>query len=127
MDTKLVKTSKNVRFYEGMNDIEILTPNSRQLRISLVIPLSEYQKGALIIMPPTLDSQHTSLTMIHDVPVRVLCDDETLGMIIGSLPDRYRVHLKDTIPITSCSRIKGCKNKLRGVYIVQIKTPHLLL
>ena len=45
-------------------------------------------------MPKTLDSQHTPLPMINDVPVRVLCDHETLGMIVGYFPDKYRVYLK---------------------------------
>ena len=72
-------------------------------------------------MPPTLDSQHTPFPMIHDVTVRVICDYYILGMIIGSFPDRYRVYLKYIIPRTSCSKIKGWKNKSRGDYIVQIK------
>ena len=72
-------------------------------------------------MPLTLYYQHTPLPTIHDVPVRVLCYYDILGMIIGSFPDRYRVYLKYIIPRTSCSKIKGWKNKSRGDYIVQIK------
>ena len=39
MDTKMVNTSKNVRSDELMNDLEIPTPNYRQLRIALGRPL----------------------------------------------------------------------------------------
>ena len=69
----------------------------------------------------TLDSQHTPFHVIHDVPVRFLCEHNTLGMIIGYLLDRYRVYLKYIIPITSCSKIKGWENKCRGDYIFKIR------
>ena len=98
-----------------MNDLEIPTPSSRKLRIALERLLKEDQEEATIIMPQTLDSQHTPLPMIHDVTVGEICDHDTLGMIIGSYPDRYRVDLKDIIPIKYCSRIKVCKKKFRGV------------
>ena len=39
MDTKLVKTSNRVRFDEGMNDLEMQTPNYKQLYIYLGRPL----------------------------------------------------------------------------------------
>ena len=72
-------------------------------------------------MPLTLYYQHTPLPTIHDVPVRVLCYYDILGMIIGSFPDRYRVYLKGIITRTSCSKIKGWENKFRGAYILQIQ------
>ena len=40
MDTNMVKTSNNLRFYEGINDVEITTPNYRHLRIALGKPLT---------------------------------------------------------------------------------------
>ena len=83
--------------------------------------LSDDQEEEPIIIPPTLDSQHTPLPIIHDVPVRVLCDHDNLRIIFGSLSDRDRVYLRETIPITSCYKIKGWKNKFRGAYIVQIQ------
>ena len=58
--------------------------------------------------------------MIHDVTVRVICENDTLGIIIGSLPDRDRGYLKYIIPRTYFSKIKGCKNNFRGAYFVQI-------
>ena len=119
----MVKTSKHVRFDEGSNDLEIPTPNDRQLWIDLGRPLPEDQKEAPISMLPNLDYRQTTLYMIHDVPVRVLCDQYTLGMIIGSFSDRYRVYLKYIIPRTSYSKIKDWKDKFRGAYIVQIKNP----
>ena len=84
MDTKLVANSKYVQFYEGMNDPEIPNPNSRHLNSALGIPLSENHEEAPILIPPTLDSQHKTFTIIHDAPVRLLCDHDTLGVIIGS-------------------------------------------
>ena len=66
-------------------------------------------------MPPTLEYQHTPLPMIHGVQVRALYDHETLGMILGYLPDRDIVYIKDITPITHCSKIKGCKINLGGI------------
>ena len=57
----------------------------------------------------------------------LICDREKLGITIGYFPDRDNVYLKYTITRTSCYKIKGCKNKIKGDYIVQIKTPQLLL
>ena len=78
-------------------------------------------------MTPTLDSQHKPLPMIHDAQDRVIHNYDTLGVIIGSFNNRYRVYLEEITCSTPCSKIKRWKNKLRGAYIVKIKTPHLLL
>ena len=84
MSTNLINTSKHVQFDEGMYDLEIPTPYTRHMMIALVRPLPEDQEESTIIIPPTLDSQHTPLPTIHDVPVGVIWDHDTLGMIIGS-------------------------------------------
>ena len=117
----MVKTSKHVRFDEGSNDLEIPTPNDRQLWIDLGRPLPEDKEEASIVMSPTLDSQHTPFPTIYDVPVWVICDHDTLWMIICYCPDRDRVYLKYSTPRTSCSKIKGWKNKFREAYILQIQ------
>ena len=66
--------------------------------------------------------------MIHYVLVGVICDHDTVGMILGFFTDRDRVYLKYIITRTSCSKIKGWKNKFRGAYIVKIKnTPVVTL
>ena len=83
MGMNLVNTSNRVKFYEGMNYIEILNPNSIQLWIILGRPLPEDQEELSIVVPPTLDSQHTPFPMIYDVTVRVICDHDTLGIILG--------------------------------------------
>ena len=128
MDTKLVKTYNNVQFDEGMNDLGILTPNSRQLQIDLSGPLSEDQEEAPISIPPTLDSQHTPLSMICDVPVRMLYYHYTLGVILVSCPDRDRIYLKGIIPRKPFSKINDWKNKFRGSFIFQIQnTPAVTL
>ena len=84
MYTKLVNISKHVHFDEVMNYLEVPTPNYRHMSIALGSPLSEDQEEAPISMPTTLDSQHTPFPMIHDMPVGVICDHDTLGIIIGS-------------------------------------------
>ena len=94
-----------------MNDIKITTTNDRQPWIALSRPLTEDQGEAPIIMPITLDSQHTTFPIIHDVPVRVLYEHYTLGMIIGYFPDIERVYLKYIIPRTYFSKIKDWENK----------------
>ena len=127
MDTNSLKTSKHVRFDEVINDIEIPDPNARQLWVALVRPLPEYQEEASIIIPQTLDSQHTPFTTIHDVLSGVICDYDTLGMILGSFPNIYRVYLNYITTRTSCSKIKFWKKKFRWAYIRKIKIPHLLL
>ena len=68
------------------------------MRIAFGRSLPDDKEEAPIIMPPTLESQHTSFPVIHSVPVRVLCDHYTLGMIIGSFPDIDRVYLKTSFP-----------------------------
>ena len=127
MDTKLVNTSKHVQLDEGINDLEIPTLNARQMWIDLGGPLPKDQEEAPIIVTPTLESQHTPFPMIHGVPVRVLCNHDTLGVNLGSCSDGCRVCLKYIITRTDCSKIKGWKNKFRGAYIFQIKIPQLLL
>ena len=107
MYTKLVKTYKHGRFDEVMNDLEIPTPNTRKLWISLGMPIPEDQEEAPIVMIPTLDSQHTQFPIIHDVTFRFLCDHDTLCIILGSCPERERFYLKDVFSRTSCSKIKG--------------------
>ena len=97
------------------------TPNVRQLRIALSRPLPEDQEVASIIIPPTLDSQQTPLPMINDVPFRIVFEHDTLGVILGYFPYRYRIYVKDIIPRISCSKIKVWENKLNGVCIVQIQ------
>ena len=121
MDTKLIHTSKHVRFYEGMDYIEITTTNYRQLRIDLCRPLPEDQEEVPIAMLPTLDSQHIKLPKIHDKSVRLICDHDNLGIIIRCFPDRDRVYLKEIIPRIYFSKIKGWGNKFRGRYIFQIQ------
>ena len=59
MDTKMVNTSKHIRFDEVMNDIEIPKPNGRNMDIALVRPLPEYQEEVPLIMPTTLEYKHT--------------------------------------------------------------------
>ena len=115
MDTKPVKTSKNVHFDEGINYIEIPTPSAIQMRSSLGRTLLEDQEEAPIIMPSTLESQHTPLPIIHDVTARVLHDHYNLVIILGSCPDRDRVYLKDTIHRTSCYKIKGGEINVWGL------------
>ena len=102
-----VNNYKHVWFDEGINDLEIQNPNSRQLWISLCRPLSEDQEEAPIIIPPNIDSQHAPFTIIHDVSLRVMCYHDNLGVILGSYSDRDRVYLKYVILRTSCSKIKG--------------------
>ena len=126
MDTKMVKTSKHIRFDEVMNDIEIPKPNGRNMDIALVRPLPEYQEEVPLIIPPTLEYKHTPLSMIHDVPVRVLYDPDTLGVFVCSFPDRDRVYIEDIIHRTYCSKIKDWENKLRGTYIVQIQNTRIV-
>ena len=106
-----------------MNYLEITTPNVRHMRIVLVRPLSENQEEEPIIVPTTLDSQHTPIPMIHDVTFRVLCGHDTSWKIICSCPDIDRVYLKDIIPRTSCYKIKGWKINLGGLYCTNIKYP----
>ena len=115
MDTILSKNSKHVRFDEGINDIEIPSPNSRQLWMDLSRILPEDQEDEPIIMPQTLCNQQTPLTMIHDVQVKVIYDHDTLWMIIDYFPARDRVNIKDTTPRKSCSLIKGWKINLGGL------------
>ena len=97
-----------------MNDIEIPNPNYRQMNISLFITLFYDEEYEPIIMPPTLDSEHTPPPTINDVPVRVICDHDNLGLIFGYFYDIYRVYLKDILPITSCPKIKVLRKKFRG-------------
>ena len=124
METKLVNNSNHVRFDEGMNDLEISTPNTKHIWIDLGRTLLEYQEEAPIIIPPTLDSQQIPLPMINDVPFRIVFEHDTLGVILGYFPYRYRIYVKDIIPRISCSKIKIWKNKFRsGVHCKNIKYP----
>ena len=121
MDTKLVNNFKHVRFDEGINNLEIPTPNFIQLCVALGRTLLEDKEEVPIIVTTTLDSQHTPFPIIYCVPVWVICDHDILGIILGYFPDINRVYLKDIIIITSCSKIEVCRNKFRGTYIFQIR------
>ena len=70
------------------------TPNSRKLWIALGVPLPDNPEEAPIILPPTLYFQHTTFPMINDVPVRVLYEHDTLGVILYYCYDIDRVYLK---------------------------------
>ena len=61
------------------------------MRIVLIRQLQERQEDVPIIVPQNLDYQHTPFPIISDVPFRVICDHDTLGIIIISFPDRDRV------------------------------------
>ena len=87
------------------------------MRIVLIRPLQERQEDVPIIVPPNLDYQHTPFPIINDLPVRVLCYHDTLGIIIGSFPDRDRVYIKYIIPRTYCSKIKGLEIYLGGIIL----------
>ena len=47
----MVRTSRHIRFYEGTNYIEALTPNTKQLMIylSIEIPTDKYEATNLFI------------------------------------------------------------------------------
>ena len=121
MNTNITKTPKHLQFDEGINDIEIPTPNYRQMRISFVRSLTENQEEAPIIMPPTLEYQQTQFPIIHDVPVGVTGYHGNLKMIIVSCPDIDMVYFKCIITRKYFPKIKGVKNRLRGACIVQIR------
>ena len=64
--------------------------------------------------------------MIHALPVRVLYDPDTLGVVVCYCTDRDRVYIKDIIHRAYCSKIKDWENKLRGTYIVQIQNTRIV-
>ena len=70
------------------------------------ISLSGDKEEVIIIMPPTLDSQHTPFSMMHDATFGVIYEHDTTGMILGSHTYKDVVYLKFRTPRTCFSNIK---------------------
>jgi hypothetical protein len=119
--TKRVKTAVHAVFDEGMNDLEVPTPNARRLRQALGKPLPKEESEEPAPQEFSLETSDSPFLEILEVKVPVKCEDPTVGIELAECPLRKRAYIVSSDPGSSFDQLKGWKRKYRGAYIVQVE------
>jgi hypothetical protein len=118
--TNRIKTSVHVRYDEGMSELKVPTPNSRQLLAALGRPLPAKDDDTPDPVDCGLVAVSSPLQTLVTVTVPIRCDSPTLGLTLATYAARSRAFIQDITPKSTCSKIRDWRRKYRGAYIIQI-------
>ena len=85
-------------FDKGINDIEVPTPNTKKLRITLGCTLPAYPLGINNFLLTSLESQYVPLPHIIDITFKLIFEDDTIEMYLQILPDRDHIYFYGVHP-----------------------------
>ena len=118
--TTRVKTSIHATFDEGMNDLDVPTPNARALHAVLGRPMQREEQEQRAPSELSVIVQDSPFLQLKDVAIHVHCDHDTLGLSIKNCEARGRGYLADIAKGSSAATIKNWRRTLVGAYIIQV-------
>ena len=124
MEKRLVNKYKHVIFDEGTDDIQVPTPNTRELIIARDITLPNEPEDTPTVLINPFKSRDSPFYSINYINIKQTREHDTLGKAIKTLPGcvcLFGVH-----PASPLSRSKGFRIKLIGVYLIQVNDTNVV-